>query len=512
MRRTAGTRGRGLRALAAALPLLLLAPNAARPAGEAAGDTLVLDLAQALALARGGSPDAVRARFSEESARLGWRAAVVEYHPRIDLSMQTPTLYEALQEQLIYEPSTGQYEREWINTRDLRYLGDLSLTQPLPTGGQIRLESVFYQRFYRSDVLTATLEGAEEEVSQAWRLEFRQQVLADNQLKLAKERARLSYEGARAASTRSLRQLALRVVESYYSLVADERSIEIIEDDLAASREAAKLARRKYEAGLIPEVEALQLEVEVVQKETELTGALSNHAALLDRFRNLLGVQLDRELRLVEQPAFGTYEVDVDSAVRLALERRMDLLQADYDLKQADYDLRDAKRPWVPRAEVSAFYTLDKRDNNFSEALASRIGDYATNRGVALTLTLPLLSGGRRSTQVQQAMIGMRRRQFDREQLRKEVVLEVRQAVRDLEETRKRYQGTRRSLQIAETSYDMTRDRFENGQVTARVWIEAQLTLKRNRISALRALIDHTLAIARYKLAIGEDIASRPAG
>ncbi len=483
---------------------------------EANPDTLYIDLSTALQIALQQSPNAVKSSMAEESARLQWKAAASEYYPSVDLSLLTPTFQETQLERNIFVPKldeegnpiSGQFveQRQWVKTQNRQWQSTVSLSQPLPTGGHVDLLSSMYQRFYHSDL--TGVDEFEEEINQSYRLEVVQEFLAGNLRKIARDKANLSYQRVKGNSSISKNTLSYSVLESYYNLLLLELELEISREDLSASREAAQLARRKFEAGLIAEVEAMELEVEVLQKEASLYNEVATYENNLDRFRTLLGLEIDQPVKIIGEPEFEPLTVEREKSRDAALEKRLELSQAEIDIKQALFGIKDAQRPYSPRVAMNAFYDLDKRDEFWKESFASNLGDFNVNRGLSVSVSIPLLTLGRKQSNVQEAQINLRENQFNREQLRRSIILEVRQAIRNLEEAKKRYQTSLRAQEIAEQSYQINRQRFENGQVTARVWIEAQLAFKRNRIEALRALIDHTLAVAQFQLAVGEDIFS----
>jgi len=468
-------------------------------------DTLEIDLLAAVKTALGSSPEVVRNKADLEISKLALRASGLElYAPQVDLEFDVPSYQQAFTENYIYNPDIGMSVRRWVESENRRWIGDISARQPLPTGGTIYLQSMVYKRFYADDI--DLLDNDKEEYSSSWRLSFRQELLRGNLVKIARDKAKLSYNSTLISLARSNQQMIFNVVNSYYSIIASQRELLITKEDLQVSFEAAVLARRKFEAGLIPEVEALQLEVEVAQKEAELSSAESYMDSQLDNFRSTLGLKLDRPIRVSGEPLFDTLSVDLDESVEQALDNRESIRLSHISVKQAEFALSDSKRPWRPSGYLDAYYNLEKREDALNDVFSSQYNDYNVNRGVTFTLSMPIISGGRKKTQVQQSIIALRRSRFEAEETKKDVILEVRDAVRKLREAKHRYEITLRSLEIALSSYEITQNRFENGQVTARVWIEAQLSLKRNRISALRALIDHNLAVARYRLSVGEPI------
>ncbi len=465
-------------------------------------DTLEIDLYTALKIAGESAPEIIQNKWNEETAYLGWRASFVErYYPQLDLSLQVPTYSETRQEDI-----SGRFK-----TKSERWLGSVDVSQPLPTGGSIDIFSSFYQRLYRSEnQFGSTGEFNQtynvDEVSQAYYVQLSQDFLNYNLAKLSEYKSRLSYERTSLGIIHSNRQLTYRILSSYYTLLMSIRQLEISRDDLEASSETADLARRKFGSGLIPEVEALQLEVEVLQKDAELNQSISNLEAQLDQFRTLLGLELEIPIKLIGEPDFQELKVDLDEATEKALNSRRDLKQAELDLNLAKTGLKDAKRPYNPTGSIYAFYGIDNLDETWEDVFNRSLNEFNADRGLTLSFEMPIWTSGRRSIAVQKAKIAIRNSEFEKDELQKAIILEVREAVRNLEETKLRYQTNVKSLELAQTSYEMTRDRFENGQVNAREWIEAQLSLKRNRINAFRAIVDQNLAVANYKLVVGDAI------
>ncbi|GBE29360.1 MAG TPA: TolC family protein [Bacteroidetes bacterium] len=490
--------------------LLLLAlsclVSAAVSAETADSDTLELDLYKAVAIALGESPDAFYSQNSIDQSYLSFRSAAIDmYSPQFDIDLLSPSLSQSLNEQLVYSPDQGQTVRQWIEIENERMQGQLGIDQPLPTGGQIRLESVLYRRFYSNDL---TGDENDVEYSSTYRVNFSQELLRGNLRRYAKEQAELVYERARLNALQSQRGLVFNVLEAYYGLLASWRELEITSADLSANQETASLAERKYEAGLIPEVEALQMAVEAARVETELLSAQANYDGQLDRFRDLIGIPLDRAIRIVGDPSFEKTEVSLDDAIEMALQLRNDIRMANIAVDQAELGLKNTRRPWKIGGQLTAFYNLDLRADNFESSLSDKYQDYAVNRGFAVNVNIPLFSGGRKNIDVQTAQLALRRARFDATQAEKGLVLEVRTAVRSLNESRRRYEISLSSLEIAEKSFDISRQRFVNGQITAREWIDAQNSVNRIRISTSRAIMDHNVALARYRLTVGENILS----
>jgi outer membrane protein len=468
-------------------------------ASTSASDTLALNLEDAVRIALGSSPESVRNENQLQLAKWSMSSTKFElFSPSLDLSITAPS-YDQSTTEILFPDTTDSDNvlSKWVDSENSRYIGRTTLSQPLPTGTKVRIESYIYKRmsttiddeFYNSMTISASHEFlSSSSPILNWKIES-----------LNFKRAELNYNS-------SMRGLVLHTVELYYSLISSAEELLISYDDLAASEQSAATARRKYGAGLIPEVEALQLEVQLAQKESGYQSDLARYEAELDRFRVALGLDLNQILKITEVPTFDSLDVDLDNSLSKAFVNREEIKQNEINVKLSEYSYKSTKRQWGPSGAVTASYSKNIRDEAWDSVKNASLGDYDVNKGMMISLAYPLFTGGRKNLNIQRGKLNLRQANYESEQTRKQIILEVRDVVRNLEESHNRYKNSLKTLEIARKTYDINRSRFENGQVTAREWIEAQLSLKQNRVSTLRALIDYNLAVARYRVAIGEPV------
>ncbi len=483
------------------IAILLFISPVSLIASTSAGDTLSLNLEDAIRIALGSSPESVRNENQLQLAEWSLKSSRYElYSPRIDLSVITPAFDQSTTERFFKDSTDNTYSK-WIDTDNTSYSGRATIIQPLPTGTTVRVESNFFKRLMKIDDLDPVTD-----YSNSIRISASHQFLSSSSPILNGKIESLNYKNAELNYNSSMRGVVLQTVELYYSLISSAEELLISYDDLSASEQSASTARRKYGAGLIPEVEALQLEVQLAQKETGYGSDLARYEAQMDRFRVSLGLDLNQVIKITEKPTFDSLHVYLDTSLSKAFENREEIKQNDISVKLSEYSLKSTRRTWGPSGSITASYSKQIWEDNWDVMKNSSLGDYDNNKSMMVTIAYPIFSGGRRNMSLQRSKLALRQSNYESEQTRKQIILEVRNVVRNLEESHNRYKNSLKTLEIARKTYDINQSRFENGQVTAREWIEAQLSLKQNRVSTLRALIDYNLAVARYRVAIGEPV------
>ncbi|MCE2450525.1 MAG: TolC family protein [Candidatus Latescibacteria bacterium] len=152
---------------------------------------------------------------------------------------------------------------------DVFYRGSLRMTQRLRHLGQFTLNTTALRRDFSSNRRADFLD-----YSGSTRLFYERDLLGQPSEEIALKRAEHGLQSARLNFDRQRLQLEGQVIDDYYSLVQSVRELEIEEQRLAQSRANLELAQRKFEVGLIAEVEALRLQVEMLQPKP-----ISNRAA-----------------------------------------------------------------------------------------------------------------------------------------------------------------------------------------------------------------------------------------
>ena len=163
------------------------------------------------------------------------------------------------------------------------------------------------------------------------------------------------------------------------------------------------LAQRKYEAGLIPEVEALQMEVDLAGADNDLLARESDLVQALNSFRLLVGLPMSQVLRAEADLEPHLFEVDHDLALDHALTYRTEVADQQDEVRSAEITVVRTDARSAIKGELSAFYnltgvsdpTLD--DPSIGDLVDSSWDDLKRrpgNKGVKFTLSIPIWDSG----------------------------------------------------------------------------------------------------------------------
>lgn len=440
--------------------------------------------------------------LSLESAEMNLIARRGAFRLNANAVLQTPNFAETFSA----ERDPGALNR-YFSRSSTRYQGVLNINQPLPTNGVFTLTTQVYRDL--SAVISGDNKNQQVEFLTAVGLRFQQPLFTVNTLKLGLEEANLNFERTSEQLKRTRLDVIFAVTQVFYSLFRAHRELEIRQEEVKQQQAAYELARKKFEAGLIPEVEALQAEVDLAQSRNRMFTAQTALQRQEDIFKQTVGLPLHVPVRVVAEIEYAPFEIDLERAVEYALAHRAEIREAQIETRLREIEVRQIDARSTFRADISAFYDLRGVSDpllpistgpyDLFKSSWEDLKNRPRNKGINLSVSIPLWDAGVNGAEVQAAEARLEQARLDLENERITIEREVKDVVSRVLEARSRLEVLEKSQQVAERSYEISLARFDNGDITTQ-----ELALDRERLTQARnafldAFIDYQIAIADLK-------------
>ena len=449
---------------------------------------LTLQEALETAVDRSYAASSVRARY--ESAKKSAESALRRNWTSVTLSATAPEYSQSLSQQ--FNPLTGFYDYYRLKSSSLRSF--LTISQPIHlTGGTLS----FSQSLFGRDQTTG-LAGEERQTRDffgSYSVEYQQPILTPNLLAIEETRTRAALEQAEAEFARDQLDLVYSVSEAFYSVYQLARRVEIVREQVKQTEESYTTARNKAAGGLIPEVEALQAEVDLSSTRNDLLGAERELARAKNSLRLLLGIPPDEEVEVAGEIAYRPVEIDLDKAVASALEHRAEVLAAHRSVALADAEVGSARSSNGFRIDLVARYGLNKRDTLFRNLFQ----DFDRTNGVSLSLSIPIFNWGSHGLSVEAAEVRYHDAERNVEYIRQQVRQEIGDLVNRVRVAESRIRVLERAADVAKQGWEISLERFRNGTITRNDLSLAQQRLTTARTNTLNALVDYQLGLEDLK-------------
>jgi outer membrane protein TolC len=323
--------------------------------------------------------------------------------------------------------------------------------------------------------------------------------------------------------TQQLTQTSRAVRNAYYDLVGAIGQLEVAQQSLALAKESLKNNEKRVEVGTIPPIDIVEAQAEVSRNEE---GVIINEAqvkSLEDALRTLIMNPSQPDFwttHLVpsEQPVLTSSAVDVDAAIRSALDKRTDLAQARRQMDQTDITMRFARNQKLPTVNAVVNYGLAGvagtrtlydttqgfpvpngfAQRSFGDALRDIFGNEFKTWSVQLQVSYPLGTSA--------ADAGLAQARVQREQevtslraLELQVTAQVRDAARQVDTSLKRVEATRNARKFSEQRYDAEQKRINVGLSTTFQLFQAQRDLSAAKLAELNSIIAYNRALVNFE-------------
>lgn len=453
--------------------------------------TLTLD--ESIEIAKNKSYSMLMLGEDLKIAEYNLKSATSRLKTHIDMSISTPQYTETIES---WKDTTGI--TFYYPVKELGYSTVLTINQPLPTDGNIFIQNMVssgenLNNNFRSSRIRS-------------RIGFTQPLhsfYAYNSIRSSLKRAELDYERSSKQYRREELNLVYQVSSAYYNLLSLQRSTEIAHLDLERQMEAHEISRNKYAAGLIREVDALQMEVDLAEAQNNHDIAILNEVSAKNSFKELLGLDLDDAITLDSELDYDIVIVDPVLAVEMALKNRLEVREQEIQIELQKLSIKEQRARGMIRGSIDGYFERAGVDQQTGVGLVSSIKNSYSNLldrnasyGVGLTITIPILDWGENRALVRASESRLKQYNYRKEEVEREIETEVKNLIASINSNLKRLQVLERNVAVAEKSFDITRQRFSDGDIDSQ-----GLALERNRLnnaytSHLRAYINYQLSLA----------------
>ncbi|MBN1294268.1 MAG: TolC family protein [Candidatus Latescibacteria bacterium] len=464
----------------------------------------VLKLQDAIDIALEQSYNMKSLRLTLTQSEESYNASRFRFRTQVDMELDVPSWSERI------DPVRAPNELPVYNRLGSKqFSSELNIRQPLPTDGYLGLRSTLYQTNEFTDLAASDSRIKGKTFYSSFGLVFNQPLFTYNTLKTGLKRTELSYERASHRLKRSQLDLVYNVTQSFFSLYRTTRTLEISAETLEQKKQVYDLAKLKFEAGLIPEVEALQMEVDFAAAQADYTSAEANRARQQDQFKLDIGLKLSDNVTVDTEISYESFAIDLEKALEEGKNRRTEIREQEIDIELQRLTVVETDARSEISADLNAFYDFtgvsdpylpyETGTRNLFDSSWEDLKRRPRNRGVTLTFNIPIWDWGVNKAEVASARASLRNNELFMEEQQKIVENSIRDVVRSVEEARSRLGVLEKSQQVAQRSYDISMERFNNGEITSQDLALDNSRLTSAKMAYLSAFITYQLSIADLK-------------
>lgn len=332
---------------------------------------------------------------------------------------------------------------------------------------------------------------------------------------LTSGRGRLSRKadivaGARTDASIQAKQLYLTrqakildVVDAYFQAVLLREQVKVEERAVAIAEEAAEGARKRAEAGLVPEIDVSRAEIRVAQTKDQLNLRRQSSRAALDRLMLAIGAGVGERPELTDAIPKPSSELPaLADAVEMALRNRLEL--AVFDARLADQARALAIAKDTLRARLDAVASLSSHRAGRTLISGSFFDDSTSAAGIEYRFPIDRrVDLENRDIAERGLEVLARLRTFQME----EIAEQVRDAHRRVQTASTSMEILTKNVEVAKENLAMAQRMVDEGLADNRDVLDAQAALTSAESGLLAARTQLYLARVNLEYAMGEDLA-----
>ncbi|MCK5761107.1 MAG: TolC family protein, partial [Candidatus Delongbacteria bacterium] len=256
----------------------------------------------------------------------------------------------------------------------------------------------------------------------------------------------------------------------------------------------------KFKAGIIPEVEMLDLELYLQKIELSLKRSKNTLLYVKEEFNRFIKYPSDYDIKIkYEQKEVEKYKTNDNDDIYMMYKSNLEYLHTKYDIVDKEDALNEVYRSKSIKGQLSMSYYIDGVNRGYDLSY-----DRDNSKTVfSLGLSMPLFDGGdlRNSLDIAKMDLKLSKEKFN--DMKIELENSMRAKIRNLGLNYENLEITKRSFDLSEKIYNISQNRFENGLITSKDFIQNQIDYISNRQSMINSEIDYILSIYQYKKFIG---------
>jgi outer membrane protein TolC len=297
---------------------------------------------------------------------------------------------------------------------------------------------------------------------------------------------------------------ALDVIQAtenaYYRLAGAREQLGVFNTSLELAQRLLDESRSRHKAGMATKLDLLQAQVGLANSRRNVLQAENTVKAAQDDLLSLIGrSELGQPLGAprLEDPELSA-PPDIQTSYARAQAGYPALLNARANLQLTELDVKVAGNQLLPALDLDIALGVNGSAGNSGGAFSDAFGEEGSSWQAGLTVTYPWGRSGEKARH-RQAKAGLRREQLALQQLEQDVLVQVRNAVRDVETNQASVVLAAESVGLAEQQHDAERKRFNSGLSTSRLVLEAQADLESARVAQLQARLALQTALAALR-------------
>jgi outer membrane protein TolC len=314
----------------------------------------------------------------------------------------------------------------------------------------------------------------------------------------------------------------------YWDLVNAYEDVKVKERSLALSQKTLGDNKKQVEIGTLAPIEIVRAQSTVAQNQQDLITSQTNLQLQQLLMKNALTRNLPNDSLIMQADVVPTDTIEISQSddvlpvpdlIRKALTDRPDYIEAKINLKNSEIGIKGANNGLLPTVDLVGFFggsglagnAFDQRTGlpvpgaaptGLGDVLANTFNNSGPDKGVALSLTIPLRNRAAQAIQIR-SQLEYRQAQLRIKQLENQIGITVRNDQFAVQQNRARVAAAQQARELAAQSLDAEQKKYALGASTYILVLQNQRDLAQAESNTVAAMT----AYAKSRVTLDQDTA-----
>lgn len=280
--------------------------------------------------------------------------------------------------------------------------------------------------------------------------------------------------------------VATNVSKAFYDVLASMQQIKVADEGIVRLERSLKDATSRYNTGIADKTDYKRATIALNNTKAAKKSNEALLKAKLEYLKSLMGYPMGNELNIVYDSLQMEKEMMIDTLQLPDYSKRIEYQILATRKKLQEAEVKYNKWSYLPSVSAYGAYNFNFQDNNFGKLYNQ---NFPTSYG-GLTLTVPILQGGKRKFNIQQQELKLKRIDWDFIALQHSINAQYAQSLALYKSNMANYQALRENVSLAKEVYDVIQLQYNAGIKTYLEVVSAETDLRTAQINYYNALYE----------------------
>ena len=284
------------------------------------------------------------------------------------------------------------------------------------------------------------------------------------------------------------------VSTAYFLILVSEKSLEILNGNIANLNETLKSTRSMFSAGMAESTDVDQMVSNVTMVENTRSSMQRSIELNYNLLRFQLGVAPETQISLTETLEGLTSQINIQALMsqQFDLKQNINYMLIEGQERLSSLTLKSQKASVLPT--LSGFYSYGV--NGMGDKVSDQ--QWFQNSMTGLQLSVPIFASGQRYSQIKKAQINFNKASTTKDMVTEQLLLQEKQLRYNLVNANLQYISQKDNVDVSKRVFASTENKFKQGMASSLELTQANslyLQAENNYVSALMNLLQTKLAL-----------------